>query len=121
MPGFLSFPILKWSFGSRPSTSARAIADVGANVFARGFRSCPERNLSQQFGVPLLVRSSDHKFMIGDKQIRTDIVHGRSPLVEDVRSVEVMPGGGPQSLASLPKLTGCRPEIALQAFRDPGD
>src|SRR5215470_15514691 len=103
MAGFWSLPILKWSFGSRPSTSARAIADVDPNVFARGLRSSPERNLSQQFGVPLVVRSSDHEFMIGDEQVGTDIVHGRSPLVEYVRGVEIMPGRGPQAPACLSK------------------
>jgi hypothetical protein len=105
-----------------PFPSARAIAYIGAKVFACGFGGSLKRNLSKQFGVPVAVRSSHNEFVVGDKQIRTDVVDcGRSPLVEYVGGVEVMPRRGPQSPACLVKLTGRGPEIALQRLRDPRD
>jgi hypothetical protein len=105
----------------RNSTSTRAVAYVGANVLACGFRGSLKRNLPKQFGMPLPVGRADHEFVVGDQQIRSNIVHGRGPLVDDVGGVEIMSRRGPQSPAGLPKLTGRGSEIALQTLRDPGD
>src|SRR5215475_11052222 len=103
------------------STSARAVTYVGANVLACGFRGSLKRNLPKQFGVPLAVGRTDHEFVIGDQQIRSNIVHGCSPLVDYVGGIETMLRRGPQSPAGVPKLTGCGLEVALQTLRDPGD
>jgi hypothetical protein len=103
------------------STSARAVTDVGANVLACGFRGSLKRDLAKQFGVPLAVGRAGHEFVIGDQQIRSNIVHGCGPLVDYVGGVEIMSRRGPQSPAGLPKLTGRGSEIALQTLRDPGD
>jgi hypothetical protein len=105
----------------RNSTSARAVAYVGANVLACGFRGSLKCNLPKQFGMPLPVGRADHEFVVGDQQIRSNIVHGCGPLVDYVGGVEIMPRRGPQSPAGLPKLTGRGSEIALQTLRDPGD
>jgi hypothetical protein len=102
-------------------TSARAVTYVGAHILACGFRGSPKRNLPQQFGVPLAVGRTDHEFVIGDQQIRSNIVYGCSPLVDYVGGVEIMSRRGPQSPAGLPKLTGRGSKIALQTLRDPGD
>jgi hypothetical protein len=103
------------------STSARAVTDVGANVLACGFGGSLKRDLAKQFGVPLAVGRTDQEFVIGDQQIRSNIVHGCSPLVDYVGSVEKVSRCGSQSPAGLPKLTGRGLEIALQTLRDPGD
>src|ERR1700730_16638791 len=104
---------------SRLSASACAVAYVGRNIFACGFDCSLERNLSEQFGVPVSIRRSPTELVVGDQQIRMDIIHGCGPSIEDVRGIEVMLRRGPQTPACLAKLIGSRPKIALQKLRDP--
>ncbi len=102
-------------------TSASPVADVGGNIFTRRFECSPKRSLSEQRGVPVMIRSSHNEFVVGDKQLRIDISHGRSQSIELGGSVEVALRFGPQTLACLAKLIGGGLKIVLQNLRDPGE
>lgn len=115
--------VIKAFRGGNPeySTSSRAVTYIGANVLACGFRGSLKCDLPKQFGMPLAVGGAGHEFVIGDQQIRSNIVDGCSPLVDYFGGVEIIPRRGPHAPAGLPKLTGRGSEIALQTLRDPGD
>jgi len=101
--------------------TAGPVTDVGGNIFTCRFDCPPKRRLSKQFGVPVTIRIFHNEFVVGDKQIRIDILHGRSQSIEFVGGIEVTLRFGPQTVALLAKLFGGGRKIVLQSLRHPSE
>jgi len=102
-------------------TSAGPVAYVGGNISACGLDRAIERNPSEQLGVPVTIRIFHNEFVVSEKQIRIDILHGRSQSIEFVGGIEATLRFGPQTAALLANLFGGGRKIVLQNLRDPSE